>query len=114
MGGKVDVTLGANRPEEREGLHVATGQDVLAVIDDLAGLAVREGGRASAQPAARFENEDTDAAARQPGSRTEAGESGADHDDIRSVHCYLGHSHWRRAMSACTGFGTRVRMENTS
>ena len=107
-----DVIARADRVQKRERLDVGAGQDVLAVVDHFAGLAVVKGGRPPAQPAARFEHEDARALLHDPDGRAQAGESGADDDDVGAAHD--GHSHWRRAISACRGRGTRARPENTS
>ena len=48
----------ADLAEEREGLDVAAEQDVLAVVDPLAGVAVAERRRAPAEPRARLEHQD--------------------------------------------------------
>src|SRR5207342_112867 len=80
-------------------------------VDQLAGVAVRKGGRASAQPGPRFEHEHTRALAGEPDRSAQAGEAGAEHDDVRARQF---HNHCLRAMSACRGLGTRARAVKTS
>ena len=53
---QADVVAGADVAQECERVGVAAEQHVLAVVDQLAGLAIRERGRASAEARARFEH----------------------------------------------------------
>ncbi len=84
---------------------------MLPVVDQLAGFAVRKGGRASAEPGPRFEHEHTRALAGEPDRGAQAGEAGAEDDDVRTRQF---HSHCLSAMSACRGLGTRARAVKTS
>ena len=79
-----DVIARADGLEKRERLDIAAGQHVLTVVDHFAGFAVEKGGRAAAQPAARFEHEHARALLRQPHGGAQAGEPGADDDDVRT------------------------------
>ena len=62
---------------------VAAEQHVLAVVDELAGVAVGERGRASAELRPRVEHEHALARLGQHGRRAQAGKAGADDDDVR-------------------------------
>ena len=72
--------------QERERLAVAAEEHVLAVVDELAGLAIVKRRGAAAEPAARFEHEHARAVARQPDRRAQAGEAGADDDRVVVGH----------------------------
>ena len=102
----------ADVAQERERLGVAAEQHVLAVVDELAGLAIGERRRAPAEPAARLEHEHARARAGQPDGGAQAGEPGADDDGVEdaltpaiAIAC--------SAMSACRGRGTRVDAPKT-
>ena len=58
------LSIGADLAQKRERLGVAAEQHVLAVVDELAGLAIGERRRAAAEPAARLEHEHARAVAR--------------------------------------------------
>ena len=94
---EVDVVVRADVTEEAERLRIAPEQDMLAVVDELAGLAIGKCGRAAAEPRPRFEHEHARAAPREPHGGAEAGESGADDDDVGVRHV---HSHCPSAISA--------------
>ncbi len=49
---------GANAAQERESGVVTPHQDVLAVVDPLAGCRVRERGGAATEPGPRFDDQD--------------------------------------------------------
>ena len=70
----------ADPPQKRERLAVAAEHHVLAVVDELAGLAVGEGGRASAELRPRIEDEHAHAALGQQRRRAQPGEPAADDD----------------------------------
>ena len=55
---------------------------MLAVVDELAGLAIVERRRAAAEPAARLEHEHARAPGGQPDGRAQPGEPGADDDGV--------------------------------
>ena len=84
---------------------------MLAVVDELAGLAIGQRGGASAKPAARLDDERTRAARCQTNRRAQPRAATANHDDVEAIHV---HSHCLSAMTACSGFGTRARAVNTS
>ncbi len=81
-----------------ERVGVAAEQDVLAVVDELAGLAILERGRASAEPRTRFEYEHARAALRQSNGCAQPGKSGTDDDYVVLRHD--GHNHCLSAMKA--------------
>src|SRR5436190_14271635 len=93
--------------EETPGFTVTAEQHMLTVVHKFAGLAVDERGRTAAEPGPRFEYEHARAVARQPYSGTEPGEAGAHHHRVEPGHGW--NSHWRSAITACSGFGTRTR-----
>ena len=99
-------------PEKRERVRVAAKEDVLAVIDPLAGLPIGERGCAATQAASRLEHEHTRAQARQPRARAQPGKAAADDGDV--VAGYEGSSHCFSAIAACSGRPSRTRRENTS
>src|SRR5204862_7147668 len=72
--------------EELERLGIAAEQHVLAVVDQLAGLAIGKGRRAAAEPRARFEHDDAGSAAGQADGGAQARESRTDDYDVNS-HC---------------------------
>jgi len=93
---------------------------VLPVVDQLAGLAIGECGRAPAKPAACLEDEDAASRFRESRGRRDPGDTGADNRDIEPAV-------WRHyrpvsavraqvaaAMSARRGRGTRMTPLNTS
>src|SRR5947207_10562442 len=122
----------AELTQKRERLVVAAHEHVLAVVHELAGLAIRERGRAAAEPRLRFDDEHACAVARETHGGAQAGEAGADHDDVvlrpglrpgsrlvvRGLRQFTGPyrlvSHVRIAMNACRGRATRTRSEKTS
>ena len=67
-------------------LVVAPHQHVLAVVDELAGLAVEERRRSSSELSASFEHEHPRSALGERTGRGQAGAARADHDDIRRGH----------------------------
>ena len=73
---------GADGVEEPEGLVVAAGEHVLAVVDAVAGLAIVERRGPSAEASARFEHEHAPAGRGQADRRRQAGEARADDDDV--------------------------------
>ena len=99
--------IGAEAPQKRVRLVVAAEQDVLAVVDALARVAINERGRASAEAVARFEDHDAHATPRQANGGAEPGEASADNSYVDSIHK-------RRAIMAWRGRGTRTRLEKTS
>src|SRR5262249_42774224 len=100
------VAGGADVAQEVERLLIAAEQDVLTVVDELAGLAIGKRRRAAAEPRPRLEHDNAGPGARQPDGRAQAGEPGADDYDVAS-HCL-------NAMNAWRGRGTRTRAVNTS
>jgi hypothetical protein len=73
------VALRTDAAEEAEGLVIAAEQDVLAVVDQVAGFAIAKGGRAPAQLAARFEHDHAPARLGQRRCRRESGDPAAHH-----------------------------------
>ena len=61
---------------------VAAGEDVLAVVDAVAGLAIVERRGPPAEASARFEDEDAAPGGGQANRRRQAGEARADDDDV--------------------------------
>ena len=68
--------------EKRVRLAVAAEQHVLAVVHALAGLAIGERRRASAEPRRFLEDDDAPAGAGETDRGAQPGEAGADHDDV--------------------------------
>ena len=65
----------ADLAKERERLDVAAEQDVLAVVDQLAGRRIGKRRRAPAEPRSRFQDEHARAAPRQADGRAQPRES---------------------------------------
>ena len=78
------VRLGADAAEKRERLVIAAEQHVLAVVDQLAGLAIAERRGAPAELAARLEHEHALARARRAPTRRQPGDPGADDERRRT------------------------------
>ena len=76
----LDVAVRADPLQERERLAVAAEHHVLAVVDQLAGVAVLERRRASAEPRPRVEHEHAHAALREQRRRTQPRKAAADDD----------------------------------
>src|SRR5271155_4348478 len=76
------IAAGANLIEEGEGLAIAAHQDVLAVVDEIAGVAVDKGTSAATQGWLAFQQGDAEAILRQGNTGTEPGEAPTDDDDI--------------------------------
>src|SRR6185503_15749271 len=110
---QLDVAGGADVAEERECLDVAADENVLAVVDQLAGVAVGERGGAPAEAGLRLEHQHVRAVFRQAGGCAQAGEAAADDDDVEGRSSQVS-SHCLNAMIAWRGRGTRARAVNTS
>ena len=102
----------ADLAEEREGVGVTAEQDVLAVVDLLAGLAIGERRGPAAEPRARLEHEDARSTAGQPDGRGQPRKPRTNDNDVWAGHA--GHSHCLSAIIACLGRATRVRAVKTS
>src|SRR6185503_9718037 len=94
-------------------LDVAADENVLAVVDQLAGVAVGERGGAPAESGLRLEHQHVRAVFRQAGGCAQAGEAAADDDDVEGRSSQVS-SHCLNAMIAWRGRGTRARAVNTS
>ena len=81
-----DAVLGANLPQEREGLFVASKQHMLAVVDPLACLGITEGRGAAAQHRLGLEHQHPRAASGELDGGPQSGDAGADHDDVGRGH----------------------------
>ena len=92
------LSLGADPPQESERLAIAAEQHVLAVVDELAGLAIDEGRRAAAElgRASSTITRRPRSASRAP--RAQPGEAAADHDDVEPRRSYgsdaVASCHW--------------------
>ena len=120
---------GADAIEKRQRLDITAHQDVLAVVDTLAGRGIGECRRSSAEARSRFDDEHTRAGFDQRGGGGKAGASAADDDGVKRP---VGHYAYARAdlvkrnadncesaqicsaMRARCNFGTRMRSVNTS
>ena len=71
--------------EEAQRFTVASHQDVLAVVDQVAGLRILERVGASAERGLAFEQGDAESALGQRDARAQAGESAADYDDVFGI-----------------------------
>ena len=124
---------GADAIEKRQRLDVAAHQDVLAVVDALAGCGIGERRGAAAKTRARFEDEHARAGFGQGGGGGKAGASAANHDRVKAIrsHVAIGSrsaraervkpnadscdsAQIRSAIRARCIFGTRTRSLNTS
>jgi hypothetical protein len=76
------VIRGADRREKRQRLAIAAEEHVLAVVHELAGVAIAKCRRAPAELRPRIENQHPRAAARQRARGAEAGETAAYDDDV--------------------------------
>ncbi len=76
----LDVAVRADPLQKRERLAVAAEHRVLTVVDQLAGVAVLERRRASAEPRPRIEDEHANAAFREQRRGTQPREAAADDD----------------------------------
>src|SRR5262249_7712126 len=85
-GVEAHLVFRAKRPPELESRAIAAGECVLPVVDELTGRGVLKRGGAPPEPAALFDHDNSRAARRQAHGRAEAGEAGADDDDIRPGH----------------------------
>ena len=92
------VVAGTNLIQERERRRVAAEHHVLPVVHELAGVAIRERGRAAAEPRTRLEDQHARPVPREPAGGAHAGESGTDDDHVELR--YAGHSHCLSAISA--------------
>ena len=113
----LDVTLGADPAQEVEGLVITAEQDVLAVVDELAGDPIGERRGAATELRPRIQHQHPPAGLRQQRRRAQPGEAGADHDDggIRRGHRFSSAAtHVVAAINARRGRGTRTTDENTS
>ena len=111
------LPCGADPAQERERLAVAAEQHVLAVVDELAGLAIDERGRAAAQPRRGLEHEHARAplrpapsprSARRSRRRSRRRRSCAGHDDQRPISGVF--AQVVAAISARRGRGTRITL----
>ena len=82
-----DVAFRADSAEQGERLAVAAEQHVLAVVDALAGRAVRERRRAPAQLAARFEHQHAPPGAGERGRRAQPRDAAADDHNVKRHRC---------------------------
>ena len=119
------LPVGADRVEERERLVIAAEQHVLAVVDELAGLAIGERRGPAAELRPRVERRARGWPACGERRRAQPGEAGADDDDVGGV--IVGAARGRgyparrsvriqvvAAISARRGRGMRTTSENTS
>ena len=85
--------VGADAVKKRQGVGVAAEQDVLAIVNELAGLTIAERRGASAQPAAGFEDQHAGAPRREANGRAQSRETGADDNRVvarqPSSHCLI-------------------------
>ena len=113
-----DVVFGTDATQEIERLVIAPEQDVLAVVNELASVAVDERRRPSAELRPGVQDEDSPASLRQERRRTQTSEACAYDDDIRRHgRRHLPNNdpaHVVAAMSARRGRGTRTTDEKTS
>ena len=72
----------ADAIEKRVRLVVAAEEDVLSVVDALAGLAIEKGRRTSAKARTSFDNDHALAGVSESDSRAETREARADDDDV--------------------------------
>jgi len=127
---------GADAIEKRQRLGVTAHQDVLAIVDALAGCGVGECRRSAAETRPRFEDEHAGAGFDQRGGGGEAGASAADDDGVKrsgghryrlsAIGCQAradrvkpNADSWDSAqicsaIRARCNFGTRMRSVNTS
>ena len=94
------VILGADAPEEREGVAIAAKQHVLAVVDALAGRGIGERGRAAAKRRPRLEDEDARALLGERGGGAQPREAAADHDRVGGQRLNIARAHSRSAITA--------------
>ena len=78
-----DVVFGTDAAQEIERLVIAPEQDVLAVVNELASVAVDERRRPSAELRPGVQHEDSPASLRQERRRTQTSEACAYDDDVR-------------------------------
>ena len=110
------MLFSADAAQEVQRLAIATKQHVLAVVYQLAGLAIDERGGAAAKLRSCIEDQDPDPGVGQRGGGTQAGEAAADDDDVEAG----GHENSTTraqvvaAMNARRGRGMRIVVENTS
>src|SRR5262245_63435660 len=71
-----NVVRGADFAEELQRLDVTAEQHVLAVVDELSGVAIGERGRATAEPASRLEDQHARTVPGQPRRRAESRTTG--------------------------------------
>src|SRR5712671_6746473 len=107
-----NVAFRAYLPQKRPGVAVTAEEHMLTVVDDLSGLAIGKRRGPAAEASSSLEDQHAGAVAREPNRRAEPGKASTNHNRVVSRH--VGSSHCLRAMSACAGFATRVRCENTS
>ena len=74
------------RRRSAEGLAIAAEEDVLAVVDQLAGLAIGERRGAAAELAARFEHDHAPAGLRERRRRRQPGDAAADHRYVEDLY----------------------------
>ena len=84
--------------QEREGLAITAEQDVLSVVDQLAGLTIGECRRASSETRPCLEHEHARTFARKSCRGAQAGEAAADDNRVKRGHRW--NSHWRSAIAA--------------
>src|SRR5271155_1267824 len=82
IAGKDELVARADPIQEIEGLAITAHQDVLTVIDEVAGFRIGE--RVGTSPERRFalEQGDTKTKRTKGNSRRQTGESATDHDDV--------------------------------
>ena len=107
-----DMPFRADVRQKPERLAVAAEEDVLPVVHPLPGLAILKRRRPPTEAAARFEHDDAATGTGESHGGAQTGEPRADDQRVGVAH--EDSSHWRRAINACTGFGTRVLPEKTS
>jgi len=78
----IHLRFGANAPQETKSLAIRPGQDVLPVVDALAGGWIDESRRPTAERRARLEDEDAHSPLGESGCRTQPGKAAADDDDV--------------------------------
>ena len=114
---------GADAPQERKRGVVTPHQDVLAVVDALAGVGIGEGSGAAAKSRPRLEDEDASAGFSEGGGGAEPRASSTNNDGVvaharaervKPIADNRDRAHVCRAIRARTIFGTRTRSVNTS
>ena len=109
-----DVVRGADVAQEREASRCSSRAARAGRCRRARRSRDRETRSRGRRGGARLEHEHARAAPGQADRRAQAGEAGADDDDIEVCRGHQVHSHCLSAMSACCGRGTRARAVNTS